>query len=521
MADNIYSLMNREGAWYPEEASQFHNKVFIKTLEQTRPDLYKRASDFFQIEKAFLSTTGYEANLGSLKKMAQREEEKEDNLLREIFGKDNYKAVAAGERIQIINSLYAAKGAFKANIEKIQAIEKNKGGGRIDITTKFAFYLKKEIESLVARDNLEELTESNIKQCIEQALYAMFFEYEKGTDNQPYAELALALDYLKSSSNQPWIIDELFSLYFGVPFNKVTQELAEGETAKVKSKDMTSKLWVDYLYGGKKGNVLEAVEAMTIDFLQKNLGDKKVSRTGATGMKADNIITYNIEVDLEKIFGEAETDAGRSVRARSVDRLEALFDKVGSQGGYIVEISDKNYSLTSDAFAQNKGFAAQTNFKLNNLEKLLYKMKVSKGDISSLMFVLANTDDTLVGGADAYDACTFIATYIGYYLFDDLQIDDNFGNISTQAVHLFNLDGVYIPLSVFLYAALEAFQKSADRSRDFVNVTYNSKFNYKKQNDGLQEEDWVKLYQSRMTESSVDIHFFGDFVNYIKANVQL
>jgi hypothetical protein len=121
-------------------------------------------------------------------------------------------------------------------------------------------------------------------------------------------------------------------------------------------------------------------------------------------------------------------------------------------------------------------------------------MKVSKGDISSLMFVLANTDDTLVGGPDAYDACTFIATYIGYYLFDDLQIDDNFGNISTQAVHLFNLDGVYIPLSVFLYAALEAFQKSADRSRDFVNVTYNSKFNYKKQKDGLQEEDWVKLY---------------------------
>jgi hypothetical protein len=31
--------------------------------------------------------------------MAQREEEKEDNLLREIFGRYNYKAVAAGERI--------------------------------------------------------------------------------------------------------------------------------------------------------------------------------------------------------------------------------------------------------------------------------------------------------------------------------------------------------------------------------------------------------------------------------------
>jgi hypothetical protein len=79
--------------------------------------------------------------------------------------------------------------------------------------------------------------------------------------------LAHALDYLKSSSSQPWIIDELFSLYFGVPFDKVSQELAEGETATLKPKDVSSRLWGDYLYGGKKGNVLEAVEAMTIDFL--------------------------------------------------------------------------------------------------------------------------------------------------------------------------------------------------------------------------------------------------------------
>ena len=511
------NLMKRDAAWYPENAEQFHGRVFIKTLETTKPELYEKASEFFAFEKFELGGTKMQSNLNALRKMAQREEEKEDSLLRNIFQQDNYRSVEAGQRIQIINSLYAAKNAFAHNIAKIQAIKDGKGGGRIDVTTQFAFYLRKEIEAL----SVEELSEESIKECIERALYDMFFSYEKGTDNQPYAELAQALDHLKSTSNQPWIIDELFSLYFGVPFEKVKSELEGDAKASLSATDVKKKLWGDYLYGGKKGNVLEAVEAMTQEFMNKNFGGANVYRTGATGMKADNIVTYNIEVDVNKVFEESGRDSGKSVRARSVDRLQELFNRVGTQGGYIVEISDKNYSLTSAAFAENKGFAAQTNFKLDNFQTLLERMKVRDSDIKSLMFVLANTDSELIGGPDSTTACDFIATYIGYFLFDDLQIDENFSNLSTQAVHLFNLDGIYIPLSVFLRATIAAFEKSSLDARNYVNVVFNSNFSYKTQEDGLQEEDWTKLYRDRMTKSSLDIHFFGDFVNYIKANIKL
>jgi hypothetical protein len=47
-------------------------------------------------------------------------------------------------------------------------------------------------------------------------------------------------------------------------------------------------------------------------------------------------------------------------------------------------------------------------------------MYVPREDINSLMFVLANTDEKLIGGADAEDMCKFVSTYIGYFLFDDL-----------------------------------------------------------------------------------------------------
>lgn len=505
MSENLVS-------WYPEGAEQFHGKVFMKTLETVRPDLYKQAEDIFSKEKAELKGNRLNASLASLQAMINREEKKEDSLLNNIFHTSGYRGMEAGQRIKAINALYQTKGIFQANIAKIQAIQDNKGGGRIDITTKFPYYLEEEIKKL----NIETLSEETIKKCIEQALYTMFDKVEKNGD-QPYIELAQALDDLKARTGQAWIVEELFSVYFGVQFRQLVDELKDTEiTPTISAEKTKKKLWGDYFYGSKKGNVLEAVEAMASEFMQKNFGGQ-VKRTGATGMKADNIITYNIDVDFSEIFKNTEKNA--SVRARSVDRLQNLFNQVGTQGGYIVEISDKNYSLTSKAFAEKKGFAAQTGFKLEHLDTLLRKVG-AVSDIEALMFVLANTDAELVGGPDADTACRFIATYIGYFLFDDLQIDEMMPGLSTQAIHLFNLDGVYIPLSVFLRAAYDAFTKMQNATQ-YVNVTFNSEFDYKKQTDGLQESDWTALYRQRLAKSSVDVHFFGDFVNYIKANVQL
>ena len=515
------NYLSTEKSWYPREASRFHGRVFMNTLQQVNPDLHKRASDFFNIEKAFLKTTRMKANLSSLKKMIEREEQKEDNLLKDIFQKDNYRAMDAGQRISIINALYNTKDQFQRNISKIQAIQGNKGGGRIDITTEFSRFLGQEINNFIETKGIQELSESDLKGCLEIALKRLINYTDRKTGLQPYAELADAMNQLAFESGQSWILDELFSVYFGVPMREVQKQLSEETAAPKLSAEKTKKsVWGDYFWGSKKGNVMEAIEALTQDIIQKQFGGKTF-RTGATGMKADNIVTYKLEVDLDQFFKETETEKDRSVRARSVELLEKMFDKIGSKGGYIVEISDKNYSLTSSAFAENKGFAAQTKFKLANLEKLLDKMFVAREDINSLMFVLANTDEQLVGGADAEDMCKFISTYIGYFLFDDLQIDDNSYGITTQAIHLFNLDGIYIPLSVFLNAALYAFENLPEKSADYVNVTFESKFNYKRQTDGLQEEDWTKLYQDRMNESSIDIHFFGDFINFIKTNIKL
>ena len=520
MGDN---LLSNDNAWYPRSVTQYHNKAFLKTLEQHNPEVYVGASLFFEYEKALLKGERLDANLSALWNLIQTEENKENNLMLDVFGKSGYDAMNTGERIRLINELYSVKGVFETNIKKIQAINEKGGGGRIDASTQFSNILRQEIDDFVNTTGLEYLTEDILRDCVERALLKLFEYRDRKTDNQPYIELADALNRLHANGQIDWALDELFALYFGVSFREVTETLAEAKldvAPKMAVDKVKKKLWGDYLHGGKKGNVLEVVEALTQNILQESLGGNTY-RTGATGMKADNIITYNISVDLTQVFSETETEKTRSVRARSIDLLDKMFKKVGAEGGYIVEISDKNYSLTSDKFAENKGFAAQTNFKLNNFEEVLKKMGVDQGVRSSLMFVLANTDSELIGGADANDVCRFVATYLGYFLFDDLQITNEIAGMKTQAVHLFNLDGIYIPLSVFLRAAHYAFTQLPTQVSDYVNVQFNSRFNYKKQIDGLQEEDWTRLYQQRLTESSLDIHFFGNFVQFIKDNIKL
>jgi hypothetical protein len=61
---------------------------------------------------------------------------------------------------------------------------------------------------------------------------------------------------------------------------------------------------------------------------------------------------------------------------------------------------------------------------------------------------------------------------IGYFLFDDIDMDIN---LDVKAIHLFNLDGIYMPLSCFLFAAYDTLKDFNSLSRDMVSVHYKPK----------------------------------------------
>jgi hypothetical protein len=66
---------------------------------------------------------------------------------------------------------------------------------------------------------------------------------------------------------------------------------------------------------------------------------------------------------------------------------------------------------------------------------------------------------------------------------------------SINRIHVFNLGEIYVPLSVFLSATLQALNNIETDYTNYVNVTISpTSLSYTEQKDGLTESDWSVLY---------------------------
>ena len=130
----------------------------------------------------------------------------------------------------------------------------------------------------------------------------------------------------------------------------------------------------------------------------------------------------------------------------------------------IVEISAKNYTLGNNF----QGFTAQDKVTIDNFAATLEAYGYNNERLDPLVFALLNTGpDTLRQGTD--EICKNISTLIAYFLFDDIDMDLN---TPAKAIHLFNLDGIYVPLSSFLFAAYDSLKDFEKASKDYVSVSY-------------------------------------------------
>jgi hypothetical protein len=91
--------------------------------------------------------------------------------------------------------------------------------------------------------------------------------------------------------------------------------------------------------------------------------------------------------------------------------------------------------------------------------------------VDPLVYALLNIGpDTLEKESDA--VVHNLATLIAYFLFDDIDMDLN---TPAKAIHLFNLDGIYVPLSSFLFAAYNSLKDFGRFSNKYVHVSYRPK----------------------------------------------
>ena len=240
----------------------------------------------------------------------------------------------------------------------------------------------------------------------------------------------------------------------------------KNETEVQAIKDMNS-AQVDANFGG---NILELITTL----VASEIGNINIANSGLkivgqhTGqlnnMKADTILfvgrgDININNYMEYI-----DDGLDSLRAQNVDAMQRYLADLQKNIEHVIMISDKNYSIK----AGFEGIAAQEKMSIANVGQMFEKFGVS--DIQALINYLANCGPDMVQG-DAVDGeiRTVLQSYIGYFLFDHLQIQGP--KSGPNVVNLINVSGMYIPLSVYLQGLYDSIQSAASSPSSLVSVS--------------------------------------------------
>lgn len=336
--------------------------------------------------------------------------------------------------------------------------------------------------------------------------------------NQAYIDF---LSQIQQFKNNPYFKNTVLEL-LGVDkeFLKKTRKAQKGKYKQPTVKDA-------YRSGNIKGTIGEVFEVTFADLMTKNLngsitsGDINLSWntiwSGGSGVKAD-IMTHNIKVGKEivNIDGLA-TQSGEddSNRANTIRNYREWFNKMHDAYGDIVFISDKNYQIKSGF----KGFEAQGKVTLNNLQALLAELGTMGGtNIRNLIDYLANcgSDMLLTNHAD-YEVLNSIAVQIGNFLFDDLEVT---GSTNINRIHLLNLSGFYLPLSVYLEGLINAIETTRTEVRNFVSVSFHPAGASGAASPWSGEEDFEAFRELQLNESYIDVHFMRNFAQFITSQVQ-
>lgn len=267
----------------------------------------------------------------------------------------------------------------------------------------------------------------------------------------------------------------------------------------------------EQVFGAEVGKQLDGLVIGHSQFMSMEIGVKGVkpdvaihnlTATAQGGVPNISLLSSNVGDDSSK-------------RVNAINNAESFFNKVHQCKGDIIFVSDKNYQITANDF---KGYMAQGNIKLKNLEALLTRIKYP-GDFNALLNYLSNSGKgMLLGSGNTAQILSGVATQIGHFLFDDLTITAPIAGGNVNRVHLLNLSGFYVPLSVYLGAILKEARSVERQMSKFVNTKFVGKGELvtprgKGWPGGQSEFDTFR--EHRIQDSYLEIHFMKGVADFI------
>lgn len=507
--------------------------VFYKRVGEVYPTLGKYVrSDALRILN---QTKKYSRESESVYAMAKAEFNKEKKLLTEKFGVtlslDYYDRALSGrgfkEVVEALNTVINLKEVYERNKILIKHTRGNKAVFSYfptyfmqawderaeDVQEEWANELKRttdmaEALRIVLDKMLPEILDLGIKKML----------------NGPEVELNIIPSELKDAYTS--LISEIGNMsQAGSIANQLYKAYQLEELKESLAKEITEAIDVRTLRGAadkkiktnlhqRGGYTLEAIETAIFQQMTRTRGGK-AHHTGQLGMKADNILTLGIDSTL---LEEAFERAGNN-REKNIKALSELGDKISKlNDGFIVYSSDKNYTL-------NRGFSGFSAGQEERIQPFLTRIYKNSTSLNTLIGAINQLGKgaMLEEKEDAFEQ--MLAQDVAYMLFDDYTTIGE-ADAGGRSIHVMNLNGIMIPLSMILHLLAEAIDATDDENfiRRIVDVKIKvPEIEFKEDADqrawevaNPEENAWDYQRQQTLRKSTIQAKFLSSFRTIVR-----
>ena len=479
--------------------------------QEGSPDMARLRSQVSnRLEKVKNQLNDHSIAVQVLREMARAEYEKEVLILEKQFGRKFAQESAEScfkdiknfrELIEMINETFQMKQVFLRNKTRILNEEDNTTK-IVDVGSLTWSYIINEVMSKSAQDNLrefmnvqiedyyvngtisqaqfknnvkkkvEQMFEKGVDKAVDKMLISKTFRKDEQTDNS-YQQL---INYFKQNpERRNKYIQKLYSIY-GI--NDLKKELVNQIMGRAKqSTSMSTKGLKQslndkigksvYTRGGMAAEELyNQILLALVEEMNQNGMKAQFSGVGHYGTKPDHILTIN--VDKPDLFDSTISQLSKEqglMGAQSLTRSQAQlgYERFTQQlqefdDSCVVYVNTKYYNLDSNEFIKSGGFGGGKFINMSEFKEVFSKSYTFVNELTGAILQLAQgalgnkqLEESLRAG---------IAEMAAQFLFDDyLTIGRKHKNLT--AIHIFNLDGVLIPLSLVLTALARAFENSS------------------------------------------------------------
>lgn len=513
--------------------SNYERYSYVTSLVDYDEELYDKSRNLLEDAIGRFSSVYQDKSFSTLEDLIEAEKSAEKSYINNVLPpemKNRFEVTDSSSWKDFIEAINYTNNFYTTYETNVKRILQKKGKATVDSSKFFATYLSKALIEYFNKENITELTEDSITTIIKNALLLTYKENSKDFKDDPDFKAYQELQQLFSSMDtNNKIFTQIATLYDIYGLREKINEIVARARRNDKNLRQASFTRAINNQARKSGTLLEYIDEAVQNTILNGVKANKNIEAVTIGMgrhewKGDVVELYDGTVRYANEFDNELNDKTEdgSKRLNTFKRLEEIFTKMKNAKGSIVFISDKNYMLDTQyfkggAFEDNVGgFSAGSSSNLSIFEAILRKANVE--NIEELIFALTNVGDETVGETTDYDGIMkYLASKIGYFVFDDTVIAESVQTSSINRVHIFNLGNIYVPLSVFLEATLKALREMKDNGyQDYVTVAFSPHGVYENKIRTLKKEDWDNYRDKRMKESKISFHFFRGFTSFVR-----